>query len=264
MRKQAQQVDHSKMKLGKLPAKKDSRTFKLSTYLRQEHLPKIPAEWNWGHKIKPDKWGMMGNKKIDNCTCAAAGHLIMTWTSNTGKLIKPKDKAILKAYSDITGYNPKTGKNDTGACLIDVLKYWRKNNISMHRIFAFAELEQKNHQHVRQSTYLFGGCFVGLRLPLSAKKQETWTLLPEGAKGKGKVGSWGGHAVLITGYNEDGVRIITWGIEKIMTWEFWKVYSEESFAVFSDDFIKNNKTPAGIDVNALRKDVESLKKKKSK
>jgi len=261
MEKQTKKVDHSKMKLGKHPPKHDPRTFQLSAYLRHEELPPVPDEWNWGHKIEPDKWGMMCNRKIENCTCAAAGHFIMTWTSNTGKLFKPSDKAILKTYCTLTGYDPKTGKNDTGAYSIDVLKYWRKNDIEGHKIFAFASVDKKNHREVKQTIYLFGGCYVGLGLPKSSVKQHVWSVPPEGPTGDGALCSWGGHAVLITGYNEHGLKAITWGKEKILTWDFWDAYCEESFAVLSEDFVKNNKTPAGIDVHTLREDLDALKKK---
>src|SRR5258708_771924 len=115
METKAKRVDHSKMKLGKRPPRKDDRTFRLNAYLRHEKLPPVPDECNWGDKIEPDKWGMMRNMHIENCTCAAAGHFIMSWTSNTGKLFKPRDKAIIETYIALTGYDPETDKNDTGA-----------------------------------------------------------------------------------------------------------------------------------------------------
>ena len=65
---------------------------------------------------------MMENDQIGDCTCAAAGHLIMEWTANAGKkMVMPTDKQIVAAYSAVTGYNPETGANDNGAVEIDVL-----------------------------------------------------------------------------------------------------------------------------------------------
>ena len=59
---------------------------------------------------------MMDNDQIGDCTCAAAGHLIMEWTANAqSKMVTPTDKQIVAAYSAITGYNPTTGANDNGA-----------------------------------------------------------------------------------------------------------------------------------------------------
>jgi hypothetical protein len=49
---------------------------------------------------------MMGNDKVGDCTCAAAGHLVMDWTANTGKEVVPSSQQIVAAYSAITGYNP--------------------------------------------------------------------------------------------------------------------------------------------------------------
>ncbi len=260
MEKKPKPVDHSKMKLGKHPPKKDERTFRLDAYLLLDKLPPLPEEWNWGHKIPPDKWGVMRNRKLENCTCAAAGHLIMTWTSNTGKLFKPSDKAIVQTYSAITGYDPKTGENNTGAYALDVLKHWRKNDIEGHKIFAFAAVDHKKHDEVKQSVYLFGGCFAGLGLPKSSLKQEIWDVPKQGLKGDGEFNSYGGHAVLVTGYSKEGLRVITWGKEKFMTWDFWNAYGDESYAIFSEDFIKNNENPAGIHVNTLKKDIAALKK----
>ena len=253
-------VDHSKMKLGKHPPKKDSRTFHLSSYLHNEKIPPLPHECNWGNKVHPDKWGVMRNLKLENCTCAAAGHFIMAWTSNTGKLFKPTDKAIVETYSAVTGYDPKTGKNDTGAYAMDVLKYWRKKHIAGHSIFAFAKADHKDHHQLRQSVFLFGGCFAGLGLPKSSVKQPIWDLTEEGLKGDGEFNSLGGHAVLITGYNKDGLKAITWGKEKFMTWDFWNAYGEEAYAVFSEDFIRNNLNPQGIHIDLLKNDIRLLKK----
>lgn len=260
MKKTIKRVDHSKMKLGRQPAKQDVRTFKLSAYLPARLKHQLPEKWNWGEKVAPNRWGTMYNEKIENCTCAAAGHFVMTWTSNTGRMIRPKNEVILETYRALTGYNPKTGKNDTGACLIDVLKYWRKYYIDGHKIFAYALVDHKSPKQIKQTVYLFGGCYAGLRLPESAKKQHVWKVPPKGATGKGAPGSWGGHCVLVIGYDNNGLKMITWGKEKTMTWDFFETYCEETYAVFSEDFIKNNKTPVGIDVNALKKDVEALKK----
>jgi hypothetical protein len=267
MKQDKPKIHFSKIKFGRLPRVDDERTFELAAYIHQETLPKIPKQYNWGRKIKPDKWGDLGNLKINNCTCAVAGHLIMSWTSNTGRLKRPKEKAIVNAYSTVTNYNPETNEHDEGVESIKVLKHWRKNNIAGHKIVAFARLENGNRQQLIQTIYLFGGCFIGLNLPKSAERQYNttgkWTIPRAGKKKDAKKGSWFGHAVLVTGYKNEELRIITWGKEMIMTMDFWEAYSEESYAVFSEDFIKYDKTPTGIDVEVLQNDIEILQKKKA-
>jgi hypothetical protein len=253
-----------KVKSGRLPYVHDSRTFDLSNYLPQENLTKIPAQYNWGQKIQPGKWGTLGNLKMNNCTCAAAGHLIMTWTSNIGKLHKPTTKAIIKAYTAVTGYNSETDGIGNPIEAIKALKYWRKTGIDERKIIAFAKLDFKNRQQLKQAIYLYGGCYVGINLPKSAEKQynesQKWTVPREGAKGVGEPGSWLGHALIITGYKDDELHAITWGKEMIMTLEFWETYVDEAYAIFSEDFIKNHETPTKVSIDILRKDIEVLQK----
>lgn len=255
-------VNYSKMKLGKKPVRHDDRTFQLATYLNKEKLISIPDKWNWGSKVEPTKWGMMRNRHIENCTCVTAGHFIMAWTSNTGRFFKPRDKAIVATYITLTNYDPVTDANDIGVYSIDLLKYWRKNEIDGHKILAFAAVNFHDHEEVKEAIYLFGGCFAGIGLPISCQKQHIWDVPPEGETGDAAHGSWGGHAVLITGYNEYGLKCVTWGKEKKMTWAFWDAYCEEAYAVFSEDFIKDDKTPTGIDIRSLQNALAELKRKK--
>ena len=267
MKKKATKIDFSKIKFGRLPPIEDSRTFELSGYLQKENLPLIPRRYNWGRKIRDNKWGDLGNLKINLCTCAVAGHFVMAWSSNIGRLKRPNNEAILNAYSAVAGYNPDKPESDEGVEAIKVLKYWRKNEIAGNKIIAFAKLEDKNREQLIQTIYLFGGCYVGVNLPKSAERQfnttKKWTIPRGGKKRDAKAGSWFGHAVLIVGYKDEELRIVTWGEEIIMTMDFWETYSVESYAVFSEAFIKDDKTPTGVDVNILRNDIETLQKKKA-
>ncbi len=124
-------TDHSRMKLGKLQARHDPRTLQLTNYLRPEALPPPPAAKDWGKSV--GSWCMMLNDSIGDCTCAAAGHLIMEWTANAGKEVVPADGEILNAYVAVSGYNPETHANDNGAVEIDVLNYWRSSRRSGRR-----------------------------------------------------------------------------------------------------------------------------------
>ncbi len=113
-------VDPLKLKLGKQAARHDPRTLLMASYMTKE-LPAVPPAFDLTGKISV--WGMMENQDIGDCTCAAAGHLIMEWTANAGKkMVTPTDKQIVDAYSAITGYNPQTGANDNGAVELDVLQ----------------------------------------------------------------------------------------------------------------------------------------------
>jgi hypothetical protein len=115
---------------------------------------------------------MMDNDQIGDCTCAAAGHLIMEWTANAGKtMIVPTDDQIVAAYSAVMGYNPQTGANDSGAVEIDGLNYWRQSGITGHQIGAYVALEPSNHHHIMDAVYVLEGRYIGMPLPISARRR---------------------------------------------------------------------------------------------
>jgi len=163
-------IDPLKLKLGKQTPRRDPRTLMFASYTTPA-LPAPPASLNLAAKVKVP-WGMMDNAQIGDCTCAAAGHLIMEWTANAqAKIFTPSDQQIVDAYSAITGYNPVTGANDNGAVELDVLNYWRQNGIAGHKIQAFVALEASNHTHIMDGLWIFGGCYIGLSLPKTAQAQ---------------------------------------------------------------------------------------------
>jgi hypothetical protein len=255
-------VDFRKLKLGKLPARHDPRTLLLASYISPA-LPTPPTSFDLTGKVKA--WGMMDNDQIGDCTCAAAGHLIMEWTANADKkMFTPSDKQIVAAYSAITGYNPVTGANDNGANEIDVLNYWRQTGIAGHKIAAYAALEPSNHTHVMDSVYIFEGCYIGLQLPISAQAQvqnhQPWSVPPGGPTGDGKPGTWGGHAVPVVAYDARGLTCVTWGALQIMTWTFWEAYCEEAYAIISDDYLTGKEvSPQGLNLQQLQADLADLK-----
>ncbi|HTB32029.1 MAG TPA: hypothetical protein VK808_08395 [Bacteroidia bacterium] len=252
-------VDHSMMKLGKHPVRHDPRTLHLKDYIDINKLPKAPAEHVWAKQIPNHRWGLMMNKKIENCTVASAAHLIIEWTADNGKPVVPTDDTILKAYSAITGYNPVTGAHDDGANQLDVLHHWRKKGIAGHKVMAYVKLNHKDRNHIKQACFLFGGCYAGFLLPKTAWKQKKWRLTSLGLKGRGKVGSWGGHAVAIIGYDRNGVTCVTWGETKKITWAFWDAYCEEAYAVISPDFASKKGSPSGFNLDILKKDLKKVK-----
>ena len=250
-------TDHSKMKLGKAAPRHDRRTLQMANYLRAD-LPPAPPQMDYGAKV--NTWPMMANDHIGDCTCAAAGHLIEDWTANAGKLVIVSTAAVIEAYSAITGYDPKTGKNDNGAVEIDVLNYWRQTGVGGHKIVAYVALEPSNREHVRDACFIFGGCYIGLALPMSAQTQDVWSVPPGGATGAGAPGSWGGHAVPVVAYDVRGLTVVTWGALKRMTWEFWDAYCDEAYAIYSTDFLEpNEKAPNGFDMAALLRDLGLVK-----
>ena len=263
LRSDPTRIDPRKLKLGKSPARHDPRTLLLASYITAA-LPTPPASLDLTQKVGAS-WGMMDNDQIGDCTCAAAGHLLMEWTANAGKkMFTPTDKQIVAAYSAITGYNPVTGANDNGANEIDVLNYWRQTGIAAHKIGAFVATEPSNHTHIMDSVYIFEGCYIGLALPISAQAQtqnhQPWSVPPGGPTGDGKPGSWGGHAVPVVAYDVRGLTVVTWGALQVMTWTFWDAYCDEAYAIISSDYLNGKKqAPQGFSLAQLQADLADLK-----
>jgi hypothetical protein len=151
-----------------------------------------------------------------------------------------------------------TGAHDVGATVIDVLNYWRRTGIGGHKILGYAVLEPGNLAHVRDSVWIFGNCYIGLALPITAQTQSAWAVPPGGPTGPGAPGSWGGHAVPVVAYDAESLTVVTWGALKKMTWGFWSAYCDEAYALLSTDFLKANATPDGIQLTTLEQDIQQI------
>ncbi len=248
-------------KPGKAKVRNDPRTLHLASFLEPGKLPRIPAKHDLIKKMR-HPLRMMLNFNLHNCTCAAAAHMAACWTSHTGVEKSISDKAILRAYCKISGYNPVTHKNDIGACALDVLNYWRKTGIGRDKILAFASVNHRKRELVKQAVYLFGGVYAGLQLPKSIIGQKEWEIPEEGLKGKGRRGSFGGHAVSVLSYNQQGLTCISWGIAKKMSWAFWEAYADEAYALISKDFFKGKRTPNGFNLKTMEADLSKITRQK--
>ncbi len=250
-------TDHSMMKLGKLPARHDPRTLHLANYLTNALKP--PARRRWSTKVT--NLGMMLNDSLGCCTIAAKGHLVQTWTANAGTQVIVPDSAILKGYEQACGYVPGDDSTDNGGNMIAVLNYFRQTGIGGHKLFAYVALEPRNKTHIELGVDLLGGCDLGLALPVSAQKQDVWSVPAGGPVGDGAPGSWGGHDVPIIDYGPVGPTCITWGKKKTMTWAFFYTYVDEAYGLLSTDWSDGTrKAPNGFEFAALQADLASIRR----
>jgi hypothetical protein len=243
------------MKLGKLAPKLNPRTLMFSRYA-DSSVP-IPPKKVW-REFKVHKWGMLGNDVAGDCTCAAIAHMLMLVSAHTGKMVTPTLDDVFGAYSAISGYDRKTGANDNGAAITDVLDYWRTTGIAGHKILGWAKIAHSDIQAVKQAIWLFGGVNLGVQLPQSAEKQfaagKPWEMIYE----NGDI--LGGHSIPNFGYGSDGTNCITWGKRQEMSWEWFAKYADEAYCVITSDWIDKatKKTPSGFDLATLQKDLKAL------
>lgn len=246
-------------KLGKQAPKIDTRTLKLSNYLRK--LPPIPPEVSWITKLKAAMpIPMYLNDQLGDCVIAAAGHMIQQWNFYAGHPSQPSDADILKAYEDVGGYVPGDPSTDNGAVMLDCLKYWRKTGIGGHKIVAFAALDTSNIREMQAAIYLFGSLYVGIALPLSVQGTDDWTVATGGVyTDKGEPGGWGGHCVNLPASSPITYTCETWGDSLKMSHNFLKDYLDEGYVVLSQEWLDANQmSPEHFDLTGLLADLHSL------
>jgi hypothetical protein len=244
------------MKLGKRPARHDPRTLQLAKYTTAALQP-APASVDWSYLVS--NWGMYMNDTLGDCTIAAAAHMIELWTADAGNPVVPNQQDILTAYEAVSGYNPATGQNaDAGADCLTVMRYWQNVGIGADKTSAYAAIELGNFEQFSQAIALFGGCYIGIRLPMSAQGQPYWAVPPMGPVGPGAPGSWGGHAIPIVGYDPQGLTVVTWGTTLRMSWQFLQIYCDEAFVILDQDFLNGGTTSQGFDLQMLLSDINQL------
>ncbi len=245
------------MKLGKLPARKNSVSLRLRDYLKVSSLPKPPK--NSSHMILMDHH-MFGNDQYGDCVCAGAGHETLLWNNEAGRNIDLTTDNILQMYSDLTGFDPSNPSTDQGTDMALAAK-WRRdtglrdNTGQTHKVAAYLALTPGNIEEVKQVIYLFDAVGIGWELPESAQKQfargKPWVII-NGSPIEG------GHYTAAIGYDPTFLYIITWGKIVRVSWRFFVKYNDEGIIYFSEEFLKSDKSPEGFDKQQLVYDLSQL------
>ena len=245
------------MKLGRKAIKTDTRTLRMARYLTPS-LPPPPVSVDWTHGLSD--WGMMLNDTLGDCTIAGCGHAVQVWSlANVGLELTVSDSDILAAYEAWDGYVNGDASTDNGGIELDVLNAWKKNTLAGHALLAFADPDVSNLTEIRQTIALFGGCYIGIDLPLTAQNQIVWDVAPDPGDGSAAKGSWGGHCVFVPKYDQDGFTCITWGGLKTMTTAFWNVYCDEAHGLLSSVWMGAKGSPSGFNLNQLQADLSAIR-----
>ena len=136
---------------------------------------------------------------------------------------------------------------------------FKREGFAGHKLTAFASVQPKNTQEIKQAINLFGGVYIGVSLPLTAQAQvgKYWAYVPNDPDNES--GSWGGHCIFVIGYDAGGLTAITWGSLQRLTWNFWRRYVDESYALMSPDFLDMaGLAPNGFDLAQLEADLAAI------
>lgn len=255
----------SDLKLGKLPARKDIRTLKLSTILRT--LPPIPDEYD----IDAALTGITDNRtfandKYGDCVIAARAHMTLRFEKfEQGKQPEITDKNVTDEYFK------ETGGPDTGLNMLNSLNYWRQygwtlDDGKIYKIHAFAAVDWLDENQVKAAIYLFRGIYFGIRVAKYYYDQFNkgnyfWDVVADDGDNIGghalygmkyfKISVWPTSFFHVAGYNNTGPVFITWGKYAQVTWAWWNKYVDEAYIVIDeqDTWIPPENNP--LDTNKL-------------
>lgn len=217
---------------GKLPAQPARPHLRLAAGITQT-LPPPPASVLYDQV--PD-WGMEGNDTAGDCVEAYIAHAVEQLTryaTGTEQVIAASETIGL--YSAITGYDPHDPNTDQGTNMQDALTWWRKTGVFRgHRIAAFAAVDLTDWDEIENAVDLFGHVSIGFNFPDSAMDQfnqgRPWTVV------KGSPVD-GGHCVMLIGYDQDWLYVVTWGQVQKMDRAFWAAYVDEAWVPITQDAI---------------------------
>jgi hypothetical protein len=240
-------------RFGKHPPKHDYRTLRFKNYLTPE-VADAPASLNVLDRVykslnasDPTKlFPMDGNDQYGDCTIAALAHAITVYRGLLGKEKIITAKAVQKLYFHLSG------GQDTGLNELDVLNYWKKTKVSGDEILAYASVDPKNHQHVKQAIQLFGGVYLGFQVQENCiqdfNARKPWT--------SGKLTN-DGHAVYAVAYDPKHVTVLTWGNTQLASWDWWNECVDEAYAIVPPE-AKDPKFAPGYNVKQLLADLSDI------
>jgi hypothetical protein len=233
-------------KRGKLPAK-PLLTTTLRDYMKGG-LPSAPTTVDYAPRVS--NFPMALNDKEGDCTIAGIIHLLQLQYAEIGETFTyPGDAETQSTYYSFTG------GQDTGCVETDVLSKWAGDGLFGTKAAAWVPVNPRDEAEMKAAIYLFGGLYLGVELPGNAEQQfenhEPWHLtIP-------KASPVGGHCIVASGYNRQGMDIITWGQETSATWDWSDYYCSEAYAVIPQAFVEADHGPVyKIDILQLQADLK--------
>lgn len=248
-------TSHPTRMLGRLP--NDPSKLRLTLHAKVGAPVAPPASVDWFSQV--NDWPMNLNDQLGCCTASGSAHTaqMVNWYGQTQNA-PVSDPDVLTMYKAISGYNgsPRT---DVGATLQDALSYWRKTGVGGNKITAFAQVNSRDINLVKNCIAIFGSVFTGFNFASDLMTQfeagQPWTI-PTSRQGQQIDG---GHCVPIIGYDANYLTCITWGAVQKIDYKCFSKYWDEVWVPIDLDWLRAVGTsPAGVDTATLNADYQAL------
>lgn len=215
----------------------------------------------------PADLGMMLNDHLNDCTCAAFYHALQVWSFHAGGAVQTEpDENVRRLYIEACGYDPAKGGEGAGGVVQQVLAFLHHTGAptgpsgeGRNRIAAFVEIDPRLTEDVKHAIADCGLAYVGFQMPRfilpdGGHPPPVWDVQPAASP------IIGGHAVILTGYSDTGLTVISWGKRFTMTWAFFKAYVDEVYALADHAWITAKRTtPGGLSLRELEAQMKTLK-----
>lgn len=253
------------MRLGANPRPRPNRVAMLAARARLSlHEPLPAVDW---HAAAPADGEPLGNNTVGCCVPAAQFRAIeMRWANTVqNDLWKPTTEQVIARYSELTGYDPSTGKPDNGTNTDDALAAWSRNGIvrdpnnpSTLDVVLWAGVNHLNFVETKLAIGHTGPVQVTLSLPATWQDLSTWSVAP-GSGPQWEAGTAGGHQVMCGKYDGDFFTVRTWGMDIAVHPEWWSKYVFAVDATLSRQWMRTTGlSPSGLDWDSLAADIASL------
>jgi hypothetical protein len=263
-------------KLGRLPAKSDTRALMFSRFAAPPK--KLPARTNFWPRRRAFPLRTFGNTQYGDCTRAKQAVAAMRMERlETRRTPQIDDAEVIRVYVDMS--NRLYGGGDNGAYETDALSEWRRPELTFKdtkgralTIDAFLRLNPFDHEELKSALVAAGahGVAVCLNLPAAWQNwgQRDWdTPILGPLIGNYLPGSWGGHSMWARDYDEVGLWLNhTWGMpDQRITWRAAAAYLDEAHSVIDSwNYWKAKKPEAKklLDLAGIRKAVNAVSSQK--
>ena len=245
-------------KFGKKAPKRSLRTLHFGNYGVASKIP-FPQKVAWERaEISSDA---LGNMEYGDCAEAAPARAIMNMTmvANWTKPTVIVTAQVLKAYADITGFDPAKPETDAGTNMLDVCSYMKYTGIADFTFDGYVQLDTQNIDQIRAAIWTFGWVYAGMNVPTKliaslnrGTVPDVWRFDELGADVSGE-----GHAIGMFGYGRYGMGFNSWGQWLHMDNDFWLNNVDEAYAFVSKAWLKQSGvSPSGFDYQGLLNDLQ--------
>lgn len=195
-------------------------------------------------------WGVLGNDRYSDCAWAGYQHLGMADAAITAE-----QESWPSAAQLIKGYLAYNHGQDVGAVLSQLLAFLRGYGFFGHSLDSYAPVSVSDLTTLRTCVWMLGAAYCGITVTQGMQAQfgqGPWTPPEPDDPAEG------GHCVPIVGYDSQFLYVITWGAVQPMTYPCWHQQGDEAWACLTGEFVTANGDGRGINLAALRQDLDGL------